>query len=222
MKKTATYISLITAIGCIVMALTDSILQPGYLIKSAVKMVFFLGLPLLAARVLRFSVREAFRPHPKALRTGALLGLATFGVILLAYGLLHPYIDLSAVPTALEQGAGVTKDNFLFVGTYIALCNSLLEEFFFRCFAFLGLSKSGSKPYAYLFSAGAFAVYHAGMLISMIPPILFLLALFALFLCGLLFDYFNARQERIWVSWLVHMGANLAINAVGMHLLGMF
>ena len=43
----------------------------------------------------------------------------------------------------------------------------------------------------------------------------------ALFLCGILFNLLDARQERIWPSWLVHMGANLAINAIGMHLLGM-
>ena len=86
----------------------------------------------------------------------------------------------------------------------------------------MGLLKTASKPFAYLFSAAAFAIYHAGMLIGMIGPGLFVLALAALFGCGLLFDLLDAYRKRIWVSWLVHMGANLAINAVGMKLLGMF
>ncbi len=221
MKKSTWTISVVTLLGCGIMSLTDGVLQPGYLIKSLVKLIFFLGLPLLLSRHLQLSLGRVFRPHPKALCIGGVLGLVTFGVILLAYTLLHHYIDLSAVPGALEQGAGVTANNFLFVSTYIALCNSMLEEFFFRGFAFLGLAESAGKPFSYLFSAGAFAIYHAGMLISMLPPPLFLPALIALFLCGLLFNYLNSLHGRIWVSWLVHMGANLAINAIGMLLLGM-
>lgn len=221
MKKSTWTISAITVLGCVMMVLTDGILQPGYFIKSAIKLVFFFVLPLFVLRKLRLSPGEAFRPHSKALCVGGILGLATFGLILLAYALLHTWLDLSAVPAALEQSAGVTKDNFLYVATYIALCNSLLEEFFFRCFAFLGLTKSTGKSFANMFSAGTFALYHAGMLIGMLPLPLFLAALAALFLCGLLFNSLNAFHNRIWISWMVHMGANLAINTVGMHLLGM-
>lgn len=221
MKKQALILCVITAVSCIAMILVDGILQPGYLIKSAIKLVFFLALPLLLAGKLGFSAAGFFRPDKKALLTGSLLGLATAAVIGIAYNLLGPYLDLSAVPASIEKGAGVTKDNFLFVGTYIAVCNSILEEFFFRGFAFLSLSRATSRTFASIFSSAAFAIYHAGMLITMVPPLLFVLALIALFLCGILFNLLDARQERIWPSWLVHMGANLAINAIGMHLLGM-
>lgn len=203
------------------MAIVDGILQPGYAVKSGIKIVLFLVIPFVFSAWRKLSIQESFRPDRKALLTGGCLGGATFIVVIGAYALLHPYLDLSAVPQALEESAGVTKDNFLFVSTYIAFCNSLLEEFFFRCFAFLGLAKTASKPFAYLFSAAAFAIYHAGMLISMVPPLLFILALIALFFCGIMFNFLNARRERIWVSWLVHMGANLAINIVGMILLEM-
>lgn len=221
MKKSATYICLLGFLCCLTMILVDGVLQPGYTAKSAVKVFLFLLLPLLFSLWQKLKLTDAFRPDRKALLFSLLLGIATFAIVMAAYALLHPYIDLSSVPAALEQSAGVTKDNFLFVGTYIALCNSLLEEFFFRCFLFLGLMKNAPKPFAYLFSAAAFAVYHAGMLAGMIGPALFLLALVALFLCGLLFNYFNARHNTIFVSWLIHMGANFAINTVGMHLLGM-
>ncbi len=203
------------------MALVDGILQPGYTVKSMIKLLLFLVLPLVLARILKIPFRNAFRPDRKALCGGGVLGIATLGVILAAYHFLHPYVDLSTVPAALEEGAGVTPDNFLFVSTYIALCNSLLEEFYFRCFSFLGLLHTAPKAFAYIFSAAAFAVYHAGMLVSMVSFQLFLLALLALFLCGFMFNFFNSLQERIWISWFVHMGANLAINIIGMHLLGM-
>lgn len=221
MKKNAFYICLSVAASCAVMAVVDSVLQPGYAVKSAIKIVLFLTLPLLLSAKQRLPIGKVFSPHPKALLTGGILGAATFGILLLAYSLLHSYIDLSAVPAALEKSAGVTGENFLFVGTYIALCNSLLEEFFFRCFTFLQLVQTTSKRFAYLFSAAAFSVYHAGMLIGMIGPGLFLLALAALFLCGLMFNYLSSRHCTVWVSWMLHMGANLAINTIGMHLLGM-
>lgn len=222
MRKNTGNICLLGCACCVAMVLVDGVLQPGYTLKSLIKILLFLVLPLVFSLWKKLSPPKAFRPDRKAILLSSLLGFATFVIVLGAYMLLHPYINLSAVPAALEQSAGVTKNNFLYVGTYIALCNSLLEEFFFRCFLFLGLMQTGPKLFAYLFSAGAFALYHAGMLISMVGPVLFLLALSALFLCGLMFNYFNARSNTIWVSWLIHMGANLAINVVGMHLLRMF
>ncbi len=204
---------------CLAMALVDGVLQPGYFIKSAIKILLFLLVPILLASTANVSLKAFFRPDKASLLTGGILGLVTFGVILGAYAILGDLLDLSAVPAALEAGAGVTKDNFLFVGTYIALCNSLLEEFFFRGFLFTGLKRNGSAVFAYVFSAAAFALYHGGMLIAMVPPVLFLLALAALFFCGLLFDYLDSRKETLYISWLLHMGANLAINAVGMLLL---
>lgn len=209
------------SLGCVAMALVDSVLQPGYLLKSVIKVLLFLSLPILLSKKQNLQFINPFHFNKHALLTGGVLAVATFGVILGAYALLHPYLDLSGVAQSLETSAGVTKDNFLFVGLYIALCNSLLEEYFFRNFAFLTLAKDGSKTFAYLFSAIAFGVYHAGMLITMVPPLLFILALVALFLCGLLLNYLNARSETIWVSWLLHMGANLGINTIGMILLGM-
>ncbi len=217
MKKEITYPCLLTAFSCIIMTLVDSVWQPGYFLKSAIKILFFLILPV----VLFFRNRRCIRkPAQMALLTGGVLAITTLTVILGAYYLLGPWLDLSGVPAALESSAGVTKENFLFVGTYIALCNSFLEEFFFRRFAYLELRKTASATFANIFSAAAFSIYHVGMLITMIQPLLFVLAIAALFLCGLLFNYLDSRQDQIWVSWLVHMAANIGINLVGMHLLG--
>lgn len=220
MKKDTLILCAVTAACCVLMAFIDGVVQPAYAVKSAIKIGVFLLIPLVCARVLDLSVWEALRPDKKALLTGAVLGISAFGVILGAYAGLHRYLDLSAVPAALAQ-TGVTKENFLYVNTYIALCNSFLEEFFFRCFVFLGLAKRTGTAFAYLVSALAFALYHAGMLISMVALPLFLLALIALVGCGLLFNFLSHRRKRIWASWLLHMGANFAINLVGMHLLGM-
>ena len=222
MRKNTAGLILMGCLCCVIMILVDGVLQPGYALKSVIKIIAFLALPLAFSVWRSLPQTKVFRPSKKALLISLLLGIGTYLLVIAAYLLLRAYIDLSAVPAALEQSAGVTRENFLFVGSYIALCNSLLEEFFFRCFLFLGLAEISSKKFAYVFSAAAFSVYHAGMLITMLNPFLFLLALGALFLCGLLFNYLNASHNSIWVSWFVHMGANFAINTVGMQLLGMF
>ncbi len=209
------------AAGCLIMLFTDGIWQPGYMIKSAVKVVVFLLLPLVLSRLTGLSVTGYLRPKKSAVITGGLLGLATVLVILGAYALLHPYLDLSAVPQALEEDTGITKDNFLFVALYITLGNSLLEEFFFRGFSYFCLAGEVGQRFAAIFSSLAFAVYHAGMLITMLNPVLFALALAALACCGLFFIFLNRRSSSIWTSWLVHMGANIGINLIAMILLGM-
>lgn len=220
MKRQTLAVCAAVTVCCAVMALTDGLWQPSYWIKSAVKILLFLLVPLVVGR------RSGIRPtaclgrDKKAMLFGLGLGTGTALLILVGYRLLSPWLDLSAIPAALEAGAGVTRENFLYVSLYIALCNSLLEEFFFRGFAFLSLKKLTSTPFAFCFSAAAFAVYHAAIMKGWFSPALFLLTLSALFVCGLFFNMLNFRRERIWASWLMHMGANLAINTIGMKLLG--
>jgi hypothetical protein len=50
---------------------------------------------------------------------------------------------------------------------------------------------------------------------------LFALLLTGLFVGGLLFNFINERSNNIYSSWMVHMFANFAINAVGLMLYNM-
>ena len=93
--------------------------------------------------------------------------------------------------------------------------NSLLEEFFFRGFAFLVLRRYADERFACLLSALSFALYHTAMMLGWFPPLLFLLALAGLTAGGVLFNLLDARAGTIFPSWAVHIFANLAINTVG-------
>lgn len=221
MKKDKLWICLSILLCCLVMALTDGIWKPPYAMKSVVKILLFLCVPLIFSVLRGLSPVSLFHPDKKAILTGLTLGGATFALILAGYLLLRSYIDFSFIPGSLMENGGISADNFLFISLYIALCNSLLEEFFFRGFAYLTLKQVSSTPFAAIFSAGAFAFYHAGMLDGWFSPLLYAGTLIALFACGLFFNYLNTRSRRIWVSWLTHMGANMAINTVGMILLDM-
>lgn len=220
MKKTFWIILLSGLVCCCIMALVDGVLQPGYAVKSGIKASMFLLVPFFLSRrnrQLRFG--SLFRLEKASLKTAFSLGFLLFAVILAAYFILRNVIDFSAIAGSLTENAGVTKENFLFVSLYISFANSLLEEFFFRGFLFWNLKSEGGRTLAYGCSAILFALYHVAMMVGWFSAWLMFLVLAALAVGGMIFNRLNERWETIYVSWVVHMFANFAINTVGFILL---
>lgn len=221
-RKNVITMVLMIVLGCIAMAYVDAVIRPDYAVKSVIKIVIFLTLPLGFCWIHRdISFRALFKLERKGGVFSVLLGLGVFVFILGSYFLLGPYFDLSQITESLESNIGVNAGNFIFVAIYISIVNSLLEEFFFRGFAFLTLKKLTGRKFAYIFSAGAFAVYHIAMMTSWFTIPLFLLLIISLFVAGLLFNWLNERNGNIYTSWMVHMCANLAINTIGFILFGL-
>jgi len=204
----------IIAICCTIMGIVDAIIKPSYAVKSTIKIILFLGCPLLYSTfVNNISLKKLFCFEKGSFFTSLLLGIGVFCVILAAYFSFRNLLDLSQITVSLEHNIGVSKDNFVFVSLYISFVNSLLEEFFFRGFAFLSLKKFTSRFFAYGISSTAFALYHIAMGI-------FVLTMVGLIVGGVIFNFLNEKNENIYSSWMVHMFANFAINVVGFILFG--
>ena len=220
MKKTSIAIVVTAVISCGIMALIDGVIQPGYAVKSAVKLALFLGIPFILSRFDRsLSFAELFRFRKKGFAVALGLGLGVYGLIVGGYFLVRNFFDFSGIAGKLTQNAGVTRDNFLFISLYISFINSLLEEFFFRGFQFVTLKKYTGAKFAHLFSSGLFALYHVAMMIGWFSPVLFILVMAGLTVGGMLFNFMNQRLGSIYPSWLTHMFANFAINTVGFMLM---
>lgn len=219
-RKTAVVVLAVAVMCCVIMAMVDGVIRPGYAIKSASKLLVFLVLPALASQYDR-NVRlwQLFRFPRKGFGAALGLGAAVYVMITGGYWLLSGVFDFSNIAGALAENAGVDAGNFLLVSIYISLVNSLLEEFFFRGFVFQNLKHSVSRLFAYVFSAALFAVYHAAMLTGWFSPLLYLLVMAGLFVGGVVFNLLNEKLGTIYVSWLVHMFANFAINTIGFMLL---
>ena len=216
MKRNTLWVMGITLIACAAMALVDGVIQPPYAWKSCIKILLFLGLPLIVSLLRRdIAYGALFRFRKKGFLISLLLGVGLYGLILGAYFVVAPFFDFSGIVDNLSQNAGVTKENFLFVSLYISFINSLLEEFFFRGFVFTNIKTHHSRAAAYWFSAGAFSLYHVAMMIGWFSPFLFLLVMAGLLAGGLIFNYMNERLNTIYCSWLTHMFANFAINTIG-------
>ncbi len=214
-KKAILMVTLIV-VFCVLMAVIDGILKADYFIKSIIKLVLFLILPALYSLCDKdVKVKEVFIPEKRGLKLAIVLCVLVYLIILGGYFLLKDVFDFSSITTSLTNNIGVTGENFIFVSLYISLVNSLLEEFFFRGFAFITLKRITSRKFAYLFSATVFAVYHIAMMIGWFSLDVFLIILAGLFAGGLIFNYLNERSSTVYPSWLVHMFANFAINTVG-------
>ncbi len=217
---------LAAAVLALGMAAVDWFVSPPYAVKSAIKLVLFLLVPLglLLLDQQRFAaVRQIFKPTKKgSLAVSFALGAAVFALILAAYFAAKNVFDFSGITDSLTSEEGVTKENFVFVSFYIAIVNAFLEEWFFRGFSFLLLKPHVGKKAAAVFSAALFALYHLGMTDGWFHPAISALALLGLFVGGLIFDALCDKFDCIYPSYLCHMCCNLSINLIGFTLFGIW
>jgi uncharacterized protein len=207
--------------ACLLMAYVEIIMAPGYAVKSGIKIGLFLVIPMLFLLFTnKSSISSLFRMKKGGWQSSGILAVVTFFGILGAYYIFRGNFDFSSVAPTLQSQLGINGTNFIFVALYISFINSLLEEFFFRGFAFLALLKSSGKKTAYLFSATTFALYHVAIMNGWFSLPLMGLFILSLLLAGFLFNYLDEKKGSILPSWMVHISANFAINAIGFILLG--
>lgn len=222
-KQTFLHIFFIIVFSSLLMSFIDGYYNPPYIIKTGLKLVLFLLIPLIYLAYRKpeaIRLKQLFSLRFKYLKEALILALSVFLIIIIAYFIASPLINLNQIKDNLINNLNVNKDNFIFVALYISLVNSFIEEFFFRAFAFMILKDHSTKFIANIISSLMFALYHIGMTITWFNPLIFTLALASLFIAGLIFNYLNLRSDSIYPSWLVHMFANFAINTIGLILFG--
>ena len=215
MKKNV-QIMIIVFFACLIMGIVDAVIMPGYAAKSAIKVALFLLLPIFYSAINRdISVKNVMIPNKKGFLTALVLGAGVYAVVLGAYLAFRNVFDFSALTSNLTAQTGVNKSNFIFTAIYISFVNSLLEEFFFRGFAFLNLKRVSQRKTAYIFSSVLFALYHIAMMIGWFGIPVLLITVVGLFIGGCIFNFLDEKYGNIYLSWLVHMFANFATNTIG-------
>lgn len=208
-------IIILTVFVCAFMAIIETVVEPTYAVKSAIKVGAFLILPLIVLKVSGIRIfGNAFSINGKILARLLLLGIFIYLIIMGAYALTGMFFDYSTLVRSLSEDQKVDGKSFAAVSLYISFCNSLLEEFLFRQISFVKLSEYSSKKAAYIFSSAMFAIYHVAIIGTSFPLPLMLPALLGLFAGGVIFDYANAKGKNIYNSWIIHMFADFAIMTV--------
>ena len=208
---------IIIIIGCIIMAITDLILKPQYIIKSFIKIFFFLIIPLIYFYKNKdLSLKKILVPSKKGFILSLTLGIVVYIIIIGGYLIVRNFYDFSLIVDLLSNNVGVDKSNFIFVALYISFFNSLLEEFFFRGIAFLSIIEDVGRKKAYLFSAIMFSIYHIAIMNNWFSNVLFSLVMFGLVIGACIFNFIDEKTQNIYNSWMIHMFANFAINTIGL------
>ena len=214
-KKRMIAIITLVIICCIVMAIIETIIEPAYALKSAMKVILFLVVPLVFTKIQSEKIFDnSFVLTGKSVSKLLALGSVIYIVIMGGYFLTKNFFDYSALVSSLSKDQQVSSGSFIWVALYISFCNSFLEEIMFRWFAFLKLSQYTRKSIAYIFSSVVFAVYHVAMIGTSFPIPLLLLALAGLAVGGFIFNYADAANKNIYNSWIIHMFADFAIMTI--------
>ena len=220
MTKTGFLILIISIITCIILFILEQVLNINYLIKTISKICFFIGIPIYLNKIFKlktFKIKKIF--SKKDFLGGFFFGSIVFVIIIIGFFIFKNYIDFDNIATKLNM-IQISKNNFIFIGIYIILCNSFIEEFFFRGFLFLSLKNYTNTKFAYLYSSFLFSIYHMSIFKNWFSPFIIIISLIGLFSIGMIFNLVNTRNNTITNSWLIHAIADISIISIGFFIMG--
>ncbi|WP_342508102.1 CPBP family intramembrane glutamic endopeptidase [Sporosarcina sp. FSL K6-2383] len=195
--------------------LIEQVLEIEYIWKTAAKIIFFLVIPYILFKKAGFPFLKLRQTDKKSMKIAIGSGLAIMAVIIGAFVILLPYIDIPTLLTDLAD-AGITPAVFPFIALYILLGNSILEEFFFRGLLPNLFAKSRLRLFLPSFF---FAIYHVAIFLPWFSPALLVLAVTGLWVGGIIFQLANERSRTILPSWTIHMFADIGVLLVGVYII---
>jgi membrane protease YdiL (CAAX protease family) len=167
--------------------------------------------------------KDSTRPiqHRRSLIAGIGFGLLTsaFAAALLALPAVGDNLRASG-PQIREQvtAFGVMNYYFLF-GVFIAVIHSALEEFYWRGFVFGHLRHLIPAPLAHIVAAIGFAAHHVVVLNQFFPSGTAWLLGLGVAIGGLTWSLLYHRYGTLLGAWVSHLIADVAILAIGWHLM---
>jgi membrane protease YdiL (CAAX protease family) len=112
----------------------------------------------------------------------------------------------------------VTAKTVLLIAPVTIFVNSLLEEFFYRGFAF-GLLVKRRPWLGYLLPAAVFTVQHILFIYHWVTPLPLGMAVVGLFVLALVLQRMYQQADSIVAPWLVHMFGDVAMMGIAFTML---
>jgi uncharacterized protein len=213
------YIIISSLLACICLYFIEQYLGVSYVVKTLSKIIFFVIIPIIYIKIVKKSniIEELNLRYldKNRFKLGFIFGISSFLIVLAAYFIFKGAIGLNGIVSDLRE-KNITPANFILIGLYVTLGNSLLEEFFFRGFIFLNLYNMKKEKLAYLYSSMLFGLYHIGIFKAWFNIWLILLCLVGLITVGFIFNWLNTKSNNFVNSWLVHIFADSAIILIGL------
>lgn len=211
--------SIIIVLILILVSIPD-FMSINYWIKAVIKVSLFLIIPIILLKIENEPIDLLLKSSKKTILISLSVGIIMMSLVVIGYFLLRQIIDFSNIPEALENGMGVTKDNFYLVFLYIPIVNAFIEEFFFRNFIHQRFSKALGYKTVIILSAILFAVYHITIMNNWGSPLVIALAILGLFIVGMFLSYIREKTQSIFPTYVMHSCANIGINIAALFILG--
>jgi membrane protease YdiL (CAAX protease family) len=184
--------------------------------------VFLLVPPLIYCRAMGIGVYRDIlklsnwrRSLPAAAGLGGFAVVAFWGTYYLLSDLL---LDKAMIVAKIGEQFSVTASTVLLIAPITILLNSMLEEFFYRGFAF-GLLVKRQRWLGYLLPSTVFTIQHILFIYHWVTPLPFAIAVVALFVFALVLQRVYERAESIVAPWLIHVFGDIAMMGVAITLL---
>ncbi len=196
-------------------------LHPGGLMGTAAwaaAKVWLFGLPVLWRLWVERQPISLSPPRRGGWGPATALGLVMALAILGGYywigrGAIEPRKVKQAVASLGLHGPTM----YLVAAAYWTLINSVLEEYVFRWFIFEKFEQLlGGRGYAaVLASGGAFTIHHTLAMSYYFPWWINGLATLAILLAGCIWSSLYLRYRSVWIAYVCHLWADLAIFGLG-------
>ena len=144
------------------------------------------------------------------------LGIVMAVVIMLAYFIIGDTLLSNEDLIEILDPFGLTTPWKLMLAIlFWVFINSVLEEFVFRWFITSKIERLVSgKWLPILLSAGVFTLHHTIALAFFIDPLGNFLASSGVFIGGVIFSWIYIEYRSIWVAWIAHAIADVAVFAI--------
>lgn len=148
------------------------------------------------------------------------LGIGIILVVIGAYVLLgEMMIDQQTLYELLEPVGLTTPAKLAGAILFWVFINSVLEEYVFRWFITSKLEELTGKKWTSVFlSAGIFTIHHTIALMMFINPLGTFIASLGVFIGGAIFSWIYLQYRSIWVAWVAHACADVAVFGIAWHL----
>ncbi len=148
--------------------------------------------------------------------SGVLILVAILGVYFLARDQINAKVpDLRA---ALENFKLDARWKYILGALYWILINSVLEEYVFRWFIFRKCEALMGGAWAVVAAGIIFVVHHTIAMSAFLPAGLNALASFGIFIGGAMWSWMYLKYRSIWIGYISHAFADIAIFGLGWYL----
>ena len=145
-----------------------------------------------------------------------ILGIGMMLVVWLAYFILGEKMLQPDALKAILDPVGLTVPwKFAAAIVFWVFINSVLEEYVFRWFITSRIEQFvGGKWRSSLLSSAVFTLHHSIALIFFLDPLGAVIASLGVFIGGTVFSWLYLEYRSIWIVWITHACADIAIFAI--------